>query len=146
MTFLTFTSKSLKHAQDKTVTARNMKFIVHNCFRAPSLLGKQNKFLSTGCQLWTSQFVAIVLRHIDGKLCYHLNGPKIKRIYFWYWSWEVVLGNFLHSELLYVELITPAFRIYLYFCQKYTPKSRKLSVVPQFSWWNGLNWQFWSAK
>ena len=58
----------------------------------------------------------------------HWNGPKIKKLYFWSWSSELVLGNFLHSELFNGELFTPAFRIYLYFCQKHTPKSRKFNV------------------
>ena len=58
---------------------------------------------------------------------------------------EVVLGNFLHSEQFIVELITPAFRIYLHFGQKQTPKSRKLSVAHNFSCGNGSLIVPWSA-
>ena len=63
----------------------------------------------------------------------HWNGPKIKKLYSWSWSCQVVLGNFLFSELFNREYFSPAFRIYLYFCQKHTPKSRKFNVLPNFT-------------
>ena len=44
---------------------------------------------------------------------------------------KLSLGIFF-SELLEKELFSPAFRIYLYFCQKHTPKSRKFNVLPNF--------------
>ena len=63
----------------------------------------------------------------------HWNGPKIKKLYSWSWSCQVVLGNFLFSELFNREYFPPAFRIYLYFCQKHTPRSRKFNVLPNFT-------------
>ena len=63
----------------------------------------------------------------------HWNGPKIKKLYFWSWSCQVVLGNLLFSELFNREYFLPAFRIYLYFCQKHTSKSRKFNVLPNFT-------------
>ena len=60
----------------------------------------------------------------------HWNGPKIKKLYSWSWSCEVVVGNFLFSERFNGELFLSAFRIYLFFCQKHTPKSRKFNVLP----------------
>ena len=41
-----------------------------------------------------------------------LKWPQIRKLYFWSLSGEVVLRNFLHSELFNGEQITPAFRIY----------------------------------
>ena len=32
-----------------------------------------------------------------------------------------------------MNFFSPAFRIYLYFCQKHTPKSRKFNVLPNFT-------------
>ena len=37
------------------------------------------------------------------------------------------------SELFIGEIFLPAFRIYLYFCQKPTPKSCKFIVSPNFT-------------
>ena len=49
-------------------------------------------------------------------------------MYFLSWSCEVVVGNYLHSELFNGELITPAFRIYLKFLSKTcTKKATNLS-------------------
>ena len=62
----------------------------------------------------------------------HWNCPK-------YWSCQVVLGNFLFSELFIREYFSPAFRIYLYFCQKHTPKIRKFNVLPNFTCGKGFN-------
>ena len=42
---------------------------------------------------------------------------------------KLSLGIFFFSGLFNGELITPSFRIYLYFCQKHTPKSRKYNVL-----------------
>ena len=41
----------------------------------------------------------------------HINCPKIKKLYYWSWSCEVVFWSFLYSELLNGELILPAIRI-----------------------------------
>ena len=65
--------------------------------------------------------------------------------FFLSWSCEVVLGNFLHSEQFIGGIITPAFRIYLHFCQKYTQNSHKLSVTHTFCCGNGSLVVPWSA-
>ena len=46
---------------------------------------------------------------------------------------KLSLGIFFLSELFNREYFSPAFRIYLYFCQKHTPKSRKFNVLPNFT-------------
>ena len=43
------------------------------------------------------------------------------------------LGIFLFSDLFNGEFFSPAFRIYLYFCQQHTPKSRKFNGLPNFT-------------
>ena len=45
---------------------------------------------------------------------------------------KLSLRNFF-SELFNGESFVPAFRIFLYFCQKHTPKSRKFYVFPNFT-------------
>ena len=40
------------------------------------------------------------------------------------------LGIIFCSELFNREFFSPAFRIYLYYCQKHPPKSRKFKVLP----------------
>ena len=67
------------------------------------------------------------------------------KLYFWSWSFQVVLGNFLFSELFNGEFFPPAFRIYLYFCQKHRPKSRKFNVLPNFTSGTGSLVVPWSA-
>ena len=63
----------------------------------------------------------------------HLNGPKIKNLYFFYLDHvKLFFQNTLHSQLFNCELITPALRMNLHFSQKHTPKSPKLSVVTNF--------------
>ena len=54
--------------------------------------------------------------------------------YVWSWQCEVVLRNFLHSDKFNGEVITPAFRIYLPFCQKHTAKSRILLLEWKRYW------------
>ena len=44
------------------------------------------------------------------------------------WPWDFFLLLSCLMEILFL----PAFRIYLYFCQKHTPKSRKFNVSPNF--------------
>ena len=48
------------------------------------------------------------------------------------WTCEVVLRNFF-AALFNGELISPAFRIYLYVCQKHKTKSCKFNVLPNFT-------------
>ena len=53
---------------------------------------------------------------------------------------KLSLGNFLFTGLFYGELITPAFTIYLYFCQKHTQKAANLTfclILPaaKVPWW-----------
>ena len=43
---------------------------------------------------------------------------------------KLSLGICLLSELFNIEYFKPAFRIYLYFCQKHRLKSRKFNVLP----------------
>ena len=45
---------------------------------------------------------------------------------------KLSLEIFFFSELFNGEYFSPDFRIYLYFCQKHTPKSRKFKVLPNF--------------
>ena len=63
----------------------------------------------------------------------HWNGPEIKKLYSWSWSCQHVLANFLFSEVFNREYFSQAFMIYLYFCQKHTPKSCKFNVLPNFT-------------
>ena len=58
---------------------------------------------------------------------------------------KLSLGVFFFTGMFNGELITPAFRIYLYFCQKHTPKSRKFNVSPNFTYGNGFLVVPWSA-
>ena len=53
-----------------------------------------------------------------------LNGPKIKKFYSGSCSYEVVLGNFLFSELFNGELITPVTRDQILFSIKKTIKKK----------------------
>ena len=53
--------------------------------------------------------------------------------------------EFSFSELLNEEIFTPAFKIYLYFCHKHTPKSWKFIVLPNFSFRNSSCVVCWSA-
>ena len=46
---------------------------------------------------------------------------------------KLSLGIILFSELFNREYFSSAFRTYLYFCQKHTPKSRKFNVLPNFT-------------
>ena len=55
------------------------------------------------------------------------------------------LGIIFFHELFNGAFITPAFRIYLYFCQKHTPKIRKFNVLPNFTWGKGFNPMLWSV-
>ena len=53
--------------------------------------------------------------------------------------------GFFFTGLFNGEFFIPAFRIYLYFCQKHTPKSRKFNVLPNFTLRNGSLVVPWSA-
>ena len=58
---------------------------------------------------------------------------------------KLSLRKILFTGLFNAELITPAFRIYLYFCQKHKPKSRKINVLPNFTCSKGSLVVPWSA-
>ena len=46
---------------------------------------------------------------------------------------KLSLGLFFFSEQFNRDFFSPAFRIYLYFGQKHTPKSCKFNVLPNFT-------------
>ena len=93
---------------------------------SPNKFFIHHKYANKGCYkkfaLYGS-FVAILWIMKLGVLAKLLEmAPKIKKLYCSTWSGEVVPGSFLHSEQ---------------FNGEHTPKSRKLSLAPNFSFWNG---------
>ena len=57
---------------------------------------------------------------------------------------KLSLGTLFFSELFHGEFLN-SFRIYLYFCEKHTQKSRKFNVWPNFTCGKGSLAVPWSA-
>ena len=66
----------------------------------------------------------------------HWNWPKIKMLYSWSPSCEVVIGNFLFFELFNGELFSPAFIIYIFLSKTHTTKPQ----IESFAWFHLWEW------